>query len=1547
MGLFDFLKPKASDESRAPGGIGEGVIAGIKGGLGFNLKSRVAEPLLQSREPEAPTERPSLMTKRREEPEQAKAKEPTQSLERQDPKTTVDMFNFLAPKDQVLTQDEQNFQNQEFVNNLPVTNRVNERDELATELLESSNQANQEALALDSAITPEQRDNIFLKAWNRARRTHDLASEGLIGSFGSIMSGVEWAAGELGADTLSDFAGKSAEGFKIWRKAIELEGDRSFIDDLSVGAGSSLMFFIPGMGAMKGASMFTRISPRIAMIFGSTASTAMESMAEAGDVFQTGRDMGLSEEEAGDAATKDFWINAIVIQATNLIGPFNPAKSSLLRRALWSAPSESVQEFAQAVASNFALESDEAKNAPAGSRIQELTRGAWRAGGIGGILGPVMGGVIGATALVPEGKSPETLTASDKIEDYILNSELTGDKLKSETRLDEKAELGTEGVPAPEQPDIDISKELTGQETQPVAKIRKISRTRARKVARDIIVEQQDVFEDQGSLAEFGPEFESAEQNAALATELIGNPGIRGLLQKTTGKKGFSILEGLDSAGLHNLIKNAIDNVQQGSPIFESLQNIQKRLKDDVDDTHFANSLNRAVGEKTGDIKGTQQRFTTEELVDKVNEMVKDGRLALTDEIDVGVTAQSLLAKLKEPVPQKAKVAQKAKVTPKKTGTLMSRLSNKKTQGTRDLEAELNLTPDVERAITRFEDSFEKELDASREMTRRHLKEAIAEADTLPSGALKDKLIAGLRSLEAKGKISTPIQARLQKAKVLERQNRQVKQKNRELITQLRKSRRAEMVKDVKQFRAQKKNLPAAIQRQMNRLLENYRTTMPFAEMELVVNQLENLKEIGTSMNQIRVAKREKLIKKTTEEMLSGDPIKRTTSQTKGAKDIQKGMMEIGSVDVIIESMDEKGKVWDTAKKPVDLGHSLAREQEHNWDLEIENKIKELGLDFDAETRVMIHGLYHRGGAIGEANRTNLERQGMLEKRGDEFVPPALTSKELEFYNFMRDFFDNKIFPQVQETHDDVSPLEILDKDENYWPVKYTGGKDVVPKGSIGFAIKEVPSGFTKSAKGAEGLDLDVGPTVVFEHIKDTANYIHMAEPMDIIGETILQKEVISALGNANVDYLQNEYIELTSLHGSFKGKTPGLASFLNTMGRPLYQGVLLANIGTSVKQLLSIPLSAARIFADYGLIESSKFLLQVAKNSPVIFHKKLVKNLYDYVQNENPELRAQIGIIDLVQLEGKSQRNRGIKTPIERLPKVEKFLNSLIVNPDMLGRATMTQHLHEMFKNKFNMSNEDAMAHANNIVRQTHGSIFAKDRPTILGRTGARPWFHFQTTLLYMSSVYRNAWTQGFRSANKYRKGEITTAQFTKQVRKSGIVIGGYSIASLAEDFISTLNIDDDDRREEEQAKIISVGNLLLTIPKSIFPPFGGAIRVVQTGQIVNFVPILGIFLSALQYMRYAATTKSISKRKKHTLKATEQVLALTGVPLGAANRSRKFIRSIILDISEGVEPFMPGSRSEVKDFDNTQKELFKDINDIKLDLNLIDLDIDLDFEL
>ena len=241
---------------------------------------------------------------------------------------------------------------------------------------------------------------------------------------------------------------KTADKIQAWADAVKKSNNitpenQTFAEKAFEGVGSSIPYYLPAIGIARGASVLANVSPRVAMLFGGSASAALESMGEAGQVYETvKKEKGI--DAARDASTKTFWANALLLSLTENLGVFNPEVKGVLKKALISMPIEGFQESVQQVI----------QNVNSGRPIWE---GVKEAGIIGGIVGGVLGGTTDLVApnenpevppvKIPDGErvsqeTPATGSAFEKFQNETKGIDLTRPAAEIQSQIEEAARKG-------------------------------------------------------------------------------------------------------------------------------------------------------------------------------------------------------------------------------------------------------------------------------------------------------------------------------------------------------------------------------------------------------------------------------------------------------------------------------------------------------------------------------------------------------------------------------------------------------------------------------------------------------------------------------------------------------------------------------------------------------------------------------------------------------------------------------------------------------------------------------------------------------------------------------------------------------------------------------------------------------------------------------------------------------------------------------------------------------------------------------------------------
>ena len=154
----------------------------------------------------------------------------------------------------------------------------------------------------------------------------------------------------------------------------------TFTDKLAEGFGSSLPYFVPGVGMAVIASR-AGAAAKWAMLFGNVMSSTLEASAEASQVYDEVKKTK-GEQAASEAFSRTFLANAILLGLTERLGIFNPNITGAIKRGLISMPTEGFQEAVQQLI----------QNNESGRPIME---GVLESGAIGAIVGGVLGAGVG------------------------------------------------------------------------------------------------------------------------------------------------------------------------------------------------------------------------------------------------------------------------------------------------------------------------------------------------------------------------------------------------------------------------------------------------------------------------------------------------------------------------------------------------------------------------------------------------------------------------------------------------------------------------------------------------------------------------------------------------------------------------------------------------------------------------------------------------------------------------------------------------------------------------------------------------------------------------------------------------------------------------------------------------------------------------------------------------------------------------------------------------------------------------------------------------
>lgn len=1033
------------------------------------------------------------------------------------------------------------------------------------------------------------------------------------------------------------------------------------------------------------------------------------------------------------------------------------------------------------------------------------------------------------------------------------------------------------------------------------------------------------------SKAEFGPEFAGAEQNAGLAQELVTNPQTRGVLQQVTGKSGYAALENVELDNLGPFIKSLRDRTENGSPAALALDDIQARIRDDSNGEYGRMVLEQMISQARGEVRAKPARPTEEEILQTFDRAIQDGRLKMTDDAGNGRTVEQVYETLYNQLANRTDASKLPSVETIAPGPTNNNYANVKLaknaarrarlgdilkkedakraltpQQLRDASAEYALSNRDLEAIHSGDEQFAQALEQNRKMTQIEYNRTVQEAKQLPPETAK-KIIADLEKMKASGKIATPLEARLQKNKFLEK-----------LLTQQKGMTRAEQRKTVaakKEANHEKMKslyktlprMPGKIQKMMKFLHEGYRKSMPLAQQEQIVTQMKDLNEIGAQQNRLFKEKREAADAALAKEVVK-TAVRRVKNREGRVRDrVKPLLMNETPPNLVIEDMGQGAmKVF---KDSMDEGMNQAWPLQRDWDREVLNKAQEIGIKHEDMKQIVLYSLWNRGGKAGELAQARLKNMGLVDPRD----PPALNAKQKQFYEWQQTFL-KMLAGKTKEVYERENPLRELDiSDPHYFPMKVVGNDFTVAKGPNTMSIDQVPDGFTKNIKGNEALDIYVEPDALFRHINDVAHYITLTERMQQMRRILERPEVIASLGNENVDYLQNRWLDLVARHGTYAEKVNEAMAILNSMGNRAYGGVLAMKAIVGVRQFGSVIDAMGPLLQKFGVGPTAKYLAKVIKNTPAIISEHWTE-LGKYIET-NPDLQASIGLTDLVMEQVKGGEFSERHTFLERHPKLNKFAFAVIRQPDLLGRATLAMHVEGLYKAQ-GMEQPEAQRMAMRVVNNVFGSMRVHNRPTASGHANTRPLYLFGQTQRARQGMFRQA-----------------IKDWPKDPIGNSAVLGAYTLSSMILMYLSTLAMDDGPNKEKSQKQSIYWGWFYSALENTL-PIVGPMLsRAMQTGDASNAIPYLGMVMNAVTSFRSVVTAKKPETKMKGAMRGTEQTMGVIGIPAPALRSNINVLMSLYHAIAGGSSPASLVDAETRKQMDQMKQDLQKELGNSGLD--------------
>ena len=238
----------------------------------------------------------------------------------------------------------------------------------------------------------------------------------------SFFDFVKWRGDVAGTENISEFSEKAGDRVNQWADEVR-PNNPQLADKLLEGVGSTLPFYVTGLGISSTTARLATVSPKMAQVIGVGSSAFMEAGLEAGTTYQSNIDRGMSHEEADKRASRVFAGNVLFNYFTDKVGIFNDQAG--VKGFIMAGVGEGTQESWQNALQNIALD-------------QEATEGMGETFMLSFITGAGLNsfGSVVQDPAVRQTLSEEDLAKLDAIDEAIRKS--NGDPQKFEEALKEK-----------------------------------------------------------------------------------------------------------------------------------------------------------------------------------------------------------------------------------------------------------------------------------------------------------------------------------------------------------------------------------------------------------------------------------------------------------------------------------------------------------------------------------------------------------------------------------------------------------------------------------------------------------------------------------------------------------------------------------------------------------------------------------------------------------------------------------------------------------------------------------------------------------------------------------------------------------------------------------------------------------------------------------------------------------------------------------------------------------------------------------------------------
>ena len=198
-----------------------------------------------------------------------------------------------------------------------------------------------------------------------------------------------------------DVSGKAVEEYSKEMKETYKVDDPGALDEVLQGVGSSAVFLAPGLGIARGTSILGAMAPRVAAWAGISASSAAESMIEAGNKYTEELEKTGDENAARIASDKVFFADLATLLVTNKLGGIFDKMPFSVKQSLISMGAEATEEGLQQVWSNVASK-------------DPFMKDVYKSAALGAIISGPAAIVTAVSEHVTSGKQPVPGTMADR-----------------------------------------------------------------------------------------------------------------------------------------------------------------------------------------------------------------------------------------------------------------------------------------------------------------------------------------------------------------------------------------------------------------------------------------------------------------------------------------------------------------------------------------------------------------------------------------------------------------------------------------------------------------------------------------------------------------------------------------------------------------------------------------------------------------------------------------------------------------------------------------------------------------------------------------------------------------------------------------------------------------------------------------------------------------------------------------------------------------------------------------------------------------------------